>query len=525
MDQQRSDVLRAAYDVVVCGSGSSGSVVARRLSDDPAVQVLLIEAGGDDDVPEVMDPTRWMDNLGTERDWGFTARPSQAVAGRRIGMSMGKLLGGGSSINVAVWARGHRDDWDFFAEHCGDPAWGYEAVLGLYRRIEDWKGEPDPHRRGTGGPVQVSPVPLRPLGQAAVAAFVQMGVPDLGSWNGATMEAPAATGTAETTVQEQGRQSIYRDYVHPVLGRPNLTVLTGATVGRVLVEDGRASGVEIRYRGATVRVGADLEVVLSLGAIESPKVLMQSGIGDERHLGRFGIPVVQHLPGVGANLQDHVLATAGVWQSPLPLEAGPIPQAGTYLSTDPTASGPNVQHYQYEGWLGGVTHAQVDLPDHPWCVFTALVRPHSRGRVSLTGADPSAPVDIDGCYLREQADVDALVAGVEGYREAAATTSLAPYACRQVFPVSTDREQVAQMLRRTAVSYWHQSGTNAMGRHDDPASVVDASLAVHGVAHLRVADASIMPRITTGNTMAPCVVIGERAADILRAEHGSAPAA
>ena len=278
--------------------------------------------------------------------------------------------------------------------------------------------------------------------------------------------------------------------------------------------------MEIRHRGATVRIGADLEVVLSLGAVQSPKVLMQSGIGDERHLGGFGIPVVQHLPGVGANLQDHVLATAGVWQSPLPLEAGPIPQAGTYVSTDPAGSGPNVQHYQHEGWLGGVTQAQVDLPENPWCVFTALVRPASRGRVSLTGAEPSAPVDIDGGHLREQADVDALVAGVESCREAAATTSLAPYVRRQVFPASSGREQVAQVLRRTGVSHWHSSGTNAMGREDDPDSVVDARLAVHGVEHLRVADASIMPRITTGNTMAPCVVIGERAADLVRSEHG-----
>lgn len=525
MDDQQEpiDGVRATYDVVVCGSGSSGSVVAARLSQDPGVQVLLLEAGGDDDVPEVMDPARWMENLGSERDWGFRSTPSEDVAGRSIGMSMGKVLGGGSSINVAAWARGHRDDWEFFAERSGDPAWGYEAVLGLYRRIEDWRGEPDPRRHGSGGPVQVSSVPLRPLGQAAVAGFGALGVPDLGTWNGAVMEAPQGAGTAETTVQEQGRQSVYRDYVHPVLDRPNLTVLTGALVTRVLLEGGRAVGVEIRHGGRSVRVGADLEVVLSLGAVNSPRVLMQSGIGDAQHLRSFGIPVVQHLPGVGANLQDHVLTTAGIWESPIPLETG-IAQAGVYLRTDPALSGPDIQLYQYEGYMD-INGMGITPPADAWCVFSGMVRPASRGRVRLTGADPSSPVDVDGAHLREQADVDALVAAVQTCREAAATAPLAPYVRRQVFPASAEPVEVARTMRRTGTSFWHTSGTNAMGRGEDPDSVVDARLAVHGVGHLRVADASIMPRITTGNTMAPCVVIGERAADILRAEHGLSGAA
>lgn len=516
--------LDPAYDVVVCGAGTSGCVVAGRLSEDPSVQVLLVEAGGSDDVPEVMDPTRWQENLGGERDWGFRARPHPEVDGRSLGMSMGKVLGGGSSINVAVWARGHRSDWDHFAERTGDPAWGYESVLGLYRRIEDWTGAPDPQRRGTGGPVQVAPVPYGALGEAAADAAAGVGVPTFDGWNGAMMEAPAGAGHAETTLQEHGRQSIYRDYVRPFLDRPNLTVVTGALVTRVVVEDGRATGVEIRRDGSTTRVRADVEVVLSLGAVNSPAVLMRSGIGDAEHLRSFGIPVVEHLPAVGRGFQDHPLTVGGVWESPQGLSSSPVPQAGLYLRTGAGApgDGPDVQGFQYEGLYPGISDAEIDAPASCWSIVSALVRPTSRGRVMLTGAGPDDPVDVDANHLGEQADVDALVTAVGTYRDLAASAPLRPWTGREVFPGPGrgGRAELERMVRSTATTYWHQCGTDAMGS-DAATSVVDGRLAVHGVERLRVVDASVMLRITTGNIMAPCVVIGERASDVLRADHAT----
>jgi len=510
--------LRASYDVVVCGAGSSGSVVARRVAENPNVTVLLLEAGGDDVVPEVMDPARWMENLGSERDWGFRARPSGAVGGRSIGMSMGKVLGGGSSINVAVWARGHRTDWDFFAEQSGDPGWSYNAVLDVYRRVEDWQGVADPQRRGSGGPVRVAPLPLRPLGEATVATGSALGWPTYDSWNGAMMEGMTGFGNADTIAQQDGRQSIYRDYVYPWADRPNLTVMTRALVTRVLVERGRAVGIEFLRQGKVTRAAAGSAVVLSLGAINSPKLLMQSGIGDAGHLKALGIRVVQNLPGVGANLQDHPLTLGGVWESPEPMAAVPVHQAGAYLATDPALPGPNIQFSQYEGLLLGVTEAQVGAPpEHCWTVYSGLVRPASRGRVRLTGANPSDPLEIDGGYLSDPADVAALVTAVDQFRDLAATAPLSGWVKREVFPQSTSRSELEQMFRSTASSFWHQSGTNAMGRQQT--SVVDGRLAVYGLNGLYIADASVMPRITTGNTMAPCVVIGERAADILRTDH------
>lgn len=368
--------------------------------------------------------------------------------------------------------------------------------------------------------MQVSPVPYGALGAAVVAGAAELGIPTFDTWNGAAMEGPrSGVGHTETTRQDRGRQSMYRDYVHPVADRPNLTVLTGALVTRVVLERNVATGVEFRRDGRTTRVGAGSEVVLSLGAVNSPRVLMQSGIGDAEHLAGFGIPVVEHLPGVGRNFQDHPLTIGGVWESPAPLSSRPSPQAGGYLRVDPELTGPDIQMYTYEGLWPRLTDAAIDPPASCWSIVSALVRPASRGRVALTGPDPTDPLDIDAGFLREQADLDALAGAVEVYRDLAASAPLRPYAGREVFPATGTRAELDAVIRGTATTTWHQSGTNAMGRDAD--SVVDGRLAVHGVGHLRVADASVMPRVTTGNTMAPCVVIGERASDILRVDHGT----
>ena len=302
--------LKRHYDFIVCGSGSSGSVVARRLAENPDAHVLLLEAGGSDDVPNVTEAVQWPLNRVSERNWGFLGQPSPYLNGRSIPLAMGKVLGGGSSINAMAWAHGHKNDWDLFASEAGDPAWNYESVLSLYRRIEDWHGAPDPEYRGTGGPVFVQPAPdPNPVAPAMVEGARSVGIPTFESHNGRMMEGDGGASLLDLRVRDGKRQSVFRSYTFPYMDRPNLTVLTHALVTRVTFQGKRATGVEIVYDSETRRISAELEVVLSLGAIHTPKVLMQSGIGDQVELQRLGIPLVQHLPGVGQNFQDHFRST------------------------------------------------------------------------------------------------------------------------------------------------------------------------------------------------------------------------
>jgi len=290
--------LRSQYDFIVCGSGSSGSVVAGRLAENHDVSVLLIEAGGDDDAPSVTDARQWVTNIGSERYWQFNAEPNPHLNGRAIPLGMGKVLGGGSSINAMIWARGHKSDWDFLASETGDPAWGYESVLDIYRRIEDWRGTPDPRYRGTGGPVFVQPLHNpTPAVRALFEAIRSLGIPIFENQNGRIMEADGGASVADMRIRDGKRQSVFRAYVFPHMDQPNLTVLPHALVTRLTFEGNRTTGVEISYEGSTCRIRAGREVILSLGAIHTPKVLMQSGIGDQAELRRFGIPLVQHLPG------------------------------------------------------------------------------------------------------------------------------------------------------------------------------------------------------------------------------------
>lgn len=312
--------LKAQYDFIVCGSGSSGSVVARRLAENPDVSVLLLEAGGEDDASAVAEPNQWPLNLGSERDWSFHGQPNPYVNGRSIPFSMGKVLGGGSSINVMVWARGHKSDWDHFASEANDPAWNYDSVLSIYRRIEDWHGAPDPAYRGTGGPVFVQPaLDPNPLAPATVDAARSVGIPTFENPNGRMMESKRGASISDLRIRNGKRESVFRSYVFPYMDRPNLTVVTDALVTRLTFRGKRVTGVEFLSHNACYRISATTEVVLSLGAIHTPKVLMQSGIGGESELRRHGIPVLQHLPGVGGNFQDHV-AFDCVWEYPEALE-------------------------------------------------------------------------------------------------------------------------------------------------------------------------------------------------------------
>ncbi len=514
-----SSGLKAHYDFIVCGSGSSGSVVARRLAENPDVSVLLLEAGGSDDVPSVTEAARWFENLGTERDWNFVAQPNPHLKGRSIPLNMGKVLGGGSSINVMAWARGHENDWDFFASESGDPAWNYESVLEIYRRMEDWQGAPDPTRRGTGGLVFVqSPPDPNPIAPAMLEAARSIGMPTFDSNNGALMEGNGGASLIDLRLRDGKRLSVFRTYAFPYMDQPNLTVLAHALVTRLTLEGKRATGVEIAFQGKIQRITAGLEVVLSLGAMHTPKVLMLSGIGDEAELQRLGIPVVQHLPGVGQNFQDH-FGIGCIWeyQEPLPIHNNGG-EATFFWKSNPALETPDLQTCLGElPYCTAETAAKFNPPPSSWTLFGCVVRPKSRGQIRLKGPNPHDPVQIEANTLADPDDVKAAIACVELCREIGNSAALQPFRKREVMPGNLRGAALEDFIRDAATTYHHQTCTSKMGR--DSMSVVDAQLKVYGIENLRIADGSIMPRVTTGNTMAPCVIIGERAAEALRNEH------
>jgi choline dehydrogenase len=432
---------------------------------------------------------------------------------------MGKVLGGGSSINWMAWARGHKNDWDYFASEAGDPAWNYESVLNTYLRIEDWHGAPDPKYRGTGGPVFVEPAPNpNPIAPAMLDGARSVGIPTFENQNGRMMEGSGGASIIDLLARDGKRMSVFRAYVFPYMDRPNLTVLTHALVTRLTFDGKRATGVEITYDGKTHRIEAGIEVILSLGAIQTPKVLMQSGLGDQVELQRLGIPVVQHLPGVGQNFQDHP-GIGCIWEYQKPL--APRNNAGEatfFWKSKPSLDTPDIQNCQVEVPLTSAEMlTRFNPPAGSWTMFGGLVRPKSRGRIRLTGPNPLDPLQIEPHHLSHPDDLKAAIACVQLCREIGNSDALRPFTKREVMPGNLKGAALENFIRDSVVTYHHQTCTAKMGR--DAMSVVDGNLKVYGVDNLRIADGSIMPRVTTGNTMAPCVVIGERTAEILKATH------
>ena len=517
--QKLTAALKSHYDFIICGAGTSGSVVAARLAADPKIQVLLLEAGGTDETDLVMNPNRWPMTLGSELDWGFVAEPNPNLNGRAIGYSMGKVLGGGSSINVSTWSRGHRADWDFYASESGDPSWSYAAVLDLYRgRVEAWAGTPDPDYRGTHGTVHVQPAAdPHPFSVALLEGAERLGLQRFPNSNGQMMESVGGCAFIDETVREARRQSIFRSYVYPTMDQPNLTVLTGTLVARIQFSGCRATGIEFLYNRKTHRAEATCEVVLSLGAIQTPKLLMQSGIGDEAELTNAGITVLHALSGVGRNLHDHV-SFGCVWENVgIPSPKIPRSQTSCFWKTRTALETPNFYVYSHGGPDFTPENAARFKPPAACWSLSAGMRPNSRGVIHLTGSDPADPVSIDPNYLDDPQDLKDLVAGLSLAREIGNSPQLCPFTGREVAPGPISVTELEQFFRDGLVTHWHQSGSAQMGR--DSMSVVDGQLKVYGIDGLRIADASILPRVTTGNTMAPCVIIGERAAEMLRDAH------
>jgi len=336
---------------------------------------------------------------------------------------------------------------------------------------------------------------------------------------GGMMKAADGCAIVDNIIRDGRRQSAYRSYVYPRLQQPNLIVLTGALTTRILFEGNRVTGIEFEHEGQLRQAEATQEIVLSQGAIQTPKLLMQSGIGDEHQLRQFGIPVRQHLPGVGSNLHDHV-ALALVWEA----TGAPLPQiarsaAVAFWKTDPGLDAPNFYTYAIGlPFLTPENAAQYPPPASAWTLFMGM-RPASRGSIRLTGSKASDPVKVDANYLADPTDMRDLKLGIERAREIGNAAALGPYTRREHSPAGRTGADLEAYIRNGLTTFWHQSGTAKMGR--DAMSVVDGELKVYGIEGLRIADASILPRVTTGNTMAPCVIVGERTADLLQRKHGS----
>ena len=513
----RTAQLQPEYDIIVCGAGTSGSTLAGRLVRQTGARVLLLEAGDSDDLPSVHTPGAWFTNLGTALDWQDVSEPSAGLNGRAMAMNTGKALGGGSSINACNYSRGHRNDFEFWAAAAGDAAWDYEHVLAIYRSLENWQGgADDPRRRGRNGAVWVQPAQSpNPCAVAMVDAAAAAGIPRFADINGEMMEGAGGAALLDHIIQDGQRRNMPAAFLYPVMDRKNLTVLTGALVQRVWIRHGRADGVVFQWQGRTHRIAARREVVLCAGGLRSPQLLMLSGVGDAAMLKTQGIAVAHHAPEVGKNLQDHVLLGGCIWEpdAPIPVRNSAADSA-FFFKSRPELNTPDVYpvHIQIP-YASPVIAERLQPPATGWAICPGLVRPLSRGELTLRSARADDKLLIHANHLSDPADVKALARGVEVAREIGNSAAMKEFVKREVLPGPLKGAQLENFIRDAATTFFHASGTCRMGKDD--AAVVDSQLRVRGVRNLRVADASIMPRITTGATMAPSIVIGERMAQLL----------
>lgn len=497
----------SGYDTIVIGAGSSGSVITRRLVDGGA-RVLVLEAGGEDRNPAIHDPARMGELWHGPDDWDYHTVPQQHAAGRRLHLPRGKVLGGSHALNAMIWVRCSPHDYDGWAA-LGNDGWAWNDVLPIFRQIEDYDGGAS-ELRGTGGPLDViGDYELHPIQAAIIDAAVQTGLERNADYNGDRLD---GVSQEQVTMRNGRRLNTYMAYLAPVRENSALTVATGCWVHRLLIDSGRVVGVEYERDGALERAYAD-EVVLAGGTIDSPRVLLRSGIGPADELAELGIDVVADRDGVGRNLHDHLLS-AVIFGTDRPVPPTPsgmsVTQTHLFWRSRPGLAVPDTQPINfsvpmYEPWMTG--------PDSGFSLMAGLVTPKSRGSLRLTAADPHAPLAIDLNALAEEDDLRSLEASVRQCRTIGAAAALADdWGAHELYPGPDIDDDVAlrDYVRRTAVTYHHQVGTCAMGIGED--AVVDARLRVHGIEGLRVADASIMPTITTGNTNAPSVMIGEQAA-------------
>lgn len=530
-----------SYDYIIVGAGTAGCALANRLSQDTDVSVLLLEAGGRDDWMWIHIPVGYLYCIGNPRtDWCYRTQAEEGLGGRSILYARGRVLGGSSSINAMIYMRGQARDYDEWASLTGDDSWRWDRVLPVFKRSEDhWRGGDEHH--GRGGELRVEEQRLRwdILDRFADAAE-EAGIPRTPDFNTGDN---SGSGRFEVTQRRGIRWSASKAFLRPALKRPNLRVVTGALIDKLNFEGARVSGVEFALGGEALRAGSRIETVLAAGSIGSPAILQRSGIGDRRLLAELGIPVQADLPGVGANLQDHLqlrsiyqvegirtlnqmansrfgqllMGMEYVWRRGGPLSMAPS-QLGIFSRSNPSQATPNLEYH-----VQPLSLDKFGDPLHQFPAFTASVcslRPTSRGSVTIASrAAADAPV-IAPRYLSTAEDRKVAAEALRLTRRIVSMPALAPFKPKEYLPGPQyeDDEALAVAAGLVGTTIFHPVGTCRMGRADDAGAVVDTRLRVRGIAGVRVADASIMPTITSGNTNAPTLMIAEKAAETMRAD-------
>jgi choline dehydrogenase-like flavoprotein len=525
----------ASHDYIIVGAGPAGCVLASRLSEDPAVRVLLLEAGGSDRNFLFHWPAGFARMTRGIASWGWSTVPQRHMRDRVLWYTQAKVIGGGSTINAQIYTRGNARDYDAWRDEAGCEGWGYRDVLPYFRRSEGNERFFDDYH-GIDGPLGVSmPRGALPICDAFIRAGQQYGMSYNPDFNG---QEQGGVGYYQLTQRDGRRSSAARAFLEPAMDRPNLTILPDTHVARIVVVHGRARGVDILRGGRLERIGCDREVLLAGGAIGSPRLLLLSGIGPADHLRAVGVDVVHDLPGVGENLQDHVdlcviaectgdhsydrvlrphrTALAGLQY--LLLRNGPVVsslfETGGFWFADPAAASPDIQFHLGQG--SGIEKGIAKLENPGVTLNSAYLRPRSRGTVRLASADPAAAPLIDPNYWAELHDREMSLRGLEMAREIMAQPALAPFIRREALPGPGVREaqDLFDYACRMAKTDHHPVGACRMGR--DELAVVDPTLKVHGLDGLRVCDSSVMPLIVSSNTNAPTIMIGEKAADLVR---------